>query len=84
MYMYSNRAKNPLNQINTLAESEEDNTDECGWSEGQRLANSQWTGDWELGTGSGDWDAGGQRAAWQIMLKGIIVNIRGKCCNLNL
>lgn len=41
MYMYSNRAKNPLNQINTLAESEEDNTVECGWA----------ADDWELGTG---------------------------------
>lgn len=63
MYMYSNRAKNPLNQINTLAESEEDNTVECGWA-----AAGSWrlrTEDWELGTGHWRLGAGWQEAKGQ-------------------
>jgi len=68
--MYSNRAKNPLNQINTLVAIEAGDT-QIEWET-------------EIGTENETEREGGQRAAWQIMLKGIIVNIRGKCCNLNL
>lgn len=77
--MYSNRVKNPLNQINTLAARERDAQIEGRMQVRKRETERERWEEREVKR------IGGQRAAAeQIMLKGIIVNIRGKCCNLNL